>query len=204
MTEPGAYRIEAYRHWRGRDAHGLLKPDLPPLRGQTRGQTLTIRSHRKIPANRLKRRWGVRPGSDPHNSGMKVSKDVLRTVDRMTLQRTFGMGYRSGRVAVTAISFLDPVPRGVKIRKGSAGGRPSLLAVPDGAGPAARRRMDAWWRLLLQLSARLRDHGGAHRQGDRREHPDPELPPRAGAHLSPPPTRTRSPRSARSAAGAAP
>ena len=66
---------------------------------------------------------------------MKLSKDVLRAVDRMTLQRVFGMGYRAGRIAVTAISYLDPVPRGVRIRKGSAADRPSLLAVPDGADP---------------------------------------------------------------------
>jgi epsilon-lactone hydrolase len=64
---------------------------------------------------------------------MRLSKDVLRTVDRLTLRRTFGMGYRSGRILVDAISYLDPVPRGVKVRKGIAAGRPSLLVVPDGA-----------------------------------------------------------------------
>ena len=48
------------------------------------------------------------------------------------------MGYRSGRLFVEALSYLDPMPRGVDVRKGTVAGRQSLLVVPDGADEAPR------------------------------------------------------------------
>jgi acetyl esterase/lipase len=64
---------------------------------------------------------------------MNLPAGVVRRFDRLLLSRSFGMGYRSGRIWVDALSYLDPVPRGVDVRKGSVDGRSSLLIVPEGA-----------------------------------------------------------------------
>jgi acetyl esterase/lipase len=48
------------------------------------------------------------------------------------------MGYRAGRLWVDALSYLDPVPRGVEVRKGTVAGRRSLLLVPEGADEVPR------------------------------------------------------------------
>ena len=69
---------------------------------------------------------------------MNLPSGVVRKVDRLVLSRTFGMGYRSGRLFVEALSYLDPMPRGVDVRKGTVAGRQSLLVVPDGADEAPR------------------------------------------------------------------
>ena len=58
---------------------------------------------------------------------------VIRAVDRLLVSKTFGMGYRSERLFIDALSYLDPVPRGLEVRTGSAAGRRSLLVVPEGA-----------------------------------------------------------------------
>lgn len=43
------------------------------------------------------------------------------------------MRYRAGRATVEALALLDPVPPGVEIRSGTAGGVPAKLVAPRGA-----------------------------------------------------------------------
>jgi acetyl esterase/lipase len=62
----------------------------------------------------------------------------VRVLVRNTAGRSFGMGYRSGRVYLDALSYLDPMPRGVSVRKGTVAGRHSWLLVPDGASEHPR------------------------------------------------------------------
>lgn len=64
---------------------------------------------------------------------MLIPRRALWRFDRLVVSRTFSFGYRFGRFGVEALSYLDPVPRDVEVRKGSVAGRPALLAVPDGA-----------------------------------------------------------------------
>lgn len=64
---------------------------------------------------------------------MKLPRGLVRAFDRHTVGHSFGMPYRVGRPFVEALSYLDPVPRGVSVRKGAVAGRRSLLAVPKGA-----------------------------------------------------------------------
>jgi acetyl esterase/lipase len=69
---------------------------------------------------------------------MNLPRGAVWRFDRLLLSRSFGMGYRSGRLYVDALSYLDPVPRGVVVRKGTVGGRRALLLVPDGADEVPR------------------------------------------------------------------
>jgi monoterpene epsilon-lactone hydrolase len=70
----------------------------------------------------------------PPLSNQTLTKRLIWRFDRATLSRTFGMPYPLGRIAVDLLSYLDPPPRDVDVRKGSVAGRKSRLLVPEGAG----------------------------------------------------------------------
>jgi len=64
---------------------------------------------------------------------VNLPRRVVWAIDRHLVSRTFSLRYRPGRALIEALSLLDPVPRGVEVSRGTAGGRPSRLVVPPGA-----------------------------------------------------------------------
>ena len=87
----------------------LLKPDLPPLRGQT-----------------------------PHTSLMSMTTRAVWTVDRHLVSHSFSLPHRAGRVFIEVLAFLDLPPRGVKISRGTAGGIDCWQVAPAGADNSQR------------------------------------------------------------------
>lgn len=69
---------------------------------------------------------------------MNLPERVVWSVDRHLVSRSFTLPHRVGRPFIEALSFLDPVPGGVEVRRGSVNGMGSRLVVPDGApeGPS--------------------------------------------------------------------
>lgn len=65
---------------------------------------------------------------------MNLPPGIVRALDRWVVSRGFGMRYRPGRIFMEALGRLDRVPKGVRLVRGMAGGRPALAAVPAGAG----------------------------------------------------------------------
>lgn len=68
---------------------------------------------------------------------MKVPRRILWGFDRHVLSRQLGMGYRSGRITMEALSVLGRPPRGVENRKVGADSRSRLLVL-EGADEAPR------------------------------------------------------------------
>lgn len=64
---------------------------------------------------------------------MKPPKGVIRAFDRHLVSRSLGMRYRAGRLMIEGLALMDPVPPGVEVKRGKAGGVSSRLVVPKGA-----------------------------------------------------------------------
>jgi len=69
---------------------------------------------------------------------VNLPRRVVWTVDRLVVSRSFTLPPRLGRPFIEALSFLDPVPKGVEVRHGSVAGRKSLLIFPDESSEAPR------------------------------------------------------------------
>lgn len=75
----------------------------------------------------------LKPDLPPLSVFMRLPRRVVWTADRLLASRSFTLPPRLGRPYIEALSFLDPVPKGVDIRHGSVMGRKSRLIVPEGA-----------------------------------------------------------------------